>query len=106
MKPIVLAIIIASLSGCCIFQGPPEPEIRYVDRKEYILPDLPDEILQPVDVPRKRVWTVNNLQGEVGEYILELNTNLGEANNKINGIREYLDKLEVDIKDVHNPSED
>lgn len=94
------------LTGCCIFQGPQEPDIRYIHEKEYILPNLPSEILEPVDIPEKRVWSTEDFQGEVGRYILKLNSNLEKANSKIVGIKEYLDKLEADINDVHNSSKD
>jgi hypothetical protein len=94
------------MSSCCLFQGRVDPEIRYIHEKQYIFPEVPEELLEPETPPEKRTWTDGNMQGEAGIYILELNEDLGNANNKILAIKEYLDKLEADIDNVHNSGKD
>lgn len=91
-KLTILALALL-MSGCGAICKKQEPEIRYIDKQTYVIPDVPPELLSRESTPPRRNWTKQDLQGEtVGRYITELNKALDAANAKLESIEEFLEK--------------
>ena len=84
-KSSLIAVLVLSLTGCTLCK---QKDKEYVDRVEYIFPHIPDPLLEPVDKPTGRQWTLEDLQGEdAGTYITQLNLALDKANERLKGIK-------------------
>ena len=93
MKNILVIIMALLLSSC----------YRYVAYDRYVPIQIEEQYIVDAKKPEKRVWTTKDKQGgDVGPYVIDLNSSIDDANIRFKIIRKYIEDYNNKVKELND----